>query len=73
MGFGVSLFLITLGAIFKWAIKAHINGLDLPNLGLILMAVGAAAFVLQLILLLRRPNDPDPEIFHDERGRPPQP
>ena len=60
MGFGVSIFLITIGAIFKWAIKAHISGLDLPALGVILMAVGAASFVLQIVLMNRQPKPPTP-------------
>lgn len=69
MGFGVSIFLITLGAIFKWAIKVHISGIDLPALGVIFMAVGAASFVLQLILMSRqsRPNGA-PEPFNDEHN-----
>ncbi len=69
MGFGVSIFLITLGAIFKWAIKAHISGVDLPALGVILMVVGAASFLLQLILVGRQRTSND--AFHDERTPPP--
>lgn len=60
MGFGVSIFLITIGAIFKWAIKAHINGLDLPALGVILMVVGGASFLLQIVLMNRQPRPPAP-------------
>lgn len=72
MGFGVSIFLITLGAIFKWAIKAHLSGVDLPALGVILMVVGAASFLLQLVMMGRqsRPQT-GPEIIHDERSEPP--
>ena len=75
MGFGVSIFLITLGAIFKFAIKAHLSGVDLPALGVILMIVGAASFLLQLVMVNRRPPDrPRPEVMNDERGssNPPQ-
>lgn len=71
MGFGVSIFLITLGAIFKWAIKAHLNGVDLPALGVILMVVGGASFLLQLVMMNRQPK-PRAEIFEDERSNPPQ-
>jgi Domain of unknown function (DUF6458) len=73
VGFGVSIFLITLGAIFKWAIKAHISGVDLPALGVILMVVGAASFLLQLVLVNRQPRRPTPDIIRDERSNPPQP
>jgi hypothetical protein len=71
VGFGVSIFLITLGAIFKWAIKAHLSGIDLPALGVILMVVGAASFLLQLILTSRSRTSNDPEIINDERSNPP--
>jgi hypothetical protein len=72
VGFGVSIFLITLGAIFKWAIKAHLSGIDLPALGVILMVVGAASFLLQLVMMNRQPkSQPGPEMMHDERGNPP--
>jgi hypothetical protein len=69
VGFGVSIFLITLGAIFKWAIKAHINGIDLPALGVILMVVGAASLVLQIVLMNRQPRrNPAPDVFTEDRG-----
>jgi hypothetical protein len=72
VGFGVSIFLITLGAIFKWAIKAHLSGIDLPALGVILMVVGAASFLLQLVMVNRQPKPRNgPEIIHDERSNPP--
>jgi hypothetical protein len=72
VGFGVSIFLITLGAIFKWAIKAHLSGVDLPALGVILMVVGAASFLLQIVLSNRQPR-PKPDVFEDQRNNPPQP
>jgi multisubunit Na+/H+ antiporter MnhB subunit len=74
VGFGVSIFLITVGAIFKWAIKAKLNGVDLPALGVILMVVGAVSFVLSLIMTNRQPKRTSPELSSDERGggTPPQ-
>lgn len=73
VGFGVSIFLITIGAIFKWAIKAKLNGVDLPALGVILMVVGAVSFVLSLIMTNRQPKTTAPELTGDERGStPPQ-
>jgi hypothetical protein len=72
VGFGVSIFLITLGAIFKWAIKAHLSGVDLPALGMILMVVGAASFLLQLVMMNRQPKPRNgADIISDERGNPP--
>jgi uncharacterized protein DUF6458 len=75
VGFGVSIFLITLGAIFKFAIKAHLSGVDLPALGVILMIVGGASFLLQIVMINRQPRAKTrPEVFNDERGssNPPQ-
>ncbi|MFB9832188.1 DUF6458 family protein [Actinoallomurus acaciae] len=72
VGFGVSIFLITLGAIFKWAIKAHLSGIDLPALGVILMVVGAASFLLQIIMMSRSRNPRrGAEVINDDRNQPP--
>jgi hypothetical protein len=72
VGFGVSIFLITLGAIFKWAIKAHLSGVDLPALGVILMVVGAASSLLQLVLMNRtRTPRNGVDVINDERSNPP--
>lgn len=75
MGFGVSIFLITIGAIFKWAIKAHLSGLDLPALGVILMVVGAASFLLSLVLTNRQPRTrkASSELPGEDRGTQPPP
>ena len=49
MGLGVSLFLIAIGAILTWAVKATVAGLDINAIGVILMIVGALGFVLSMI------------------------
>jgi len=71
MGIGVSIFLITLGAIFKFAITAHLSGVDLQAIGVILMVVGVAVLILNIILMQRRPRSgnrgPD---FGDENNPP---
>ncbi|GAA4484321.1 hypothetical protein GCM10023191_007320 [Actinoallomurus oryzae] len=72
VGFGVSIFLITLGAIFKWAIKAHLSGIDLPALGVILMVVGAASFLLQIVMMSRtRAPRNNAQVTGDDRNQPP--
>jgi hypothetical protein len=72
VGFGVSIFLITLGAIFKWAIKAHLSGVDLPALGVILMVVGAASFLLQIVMMSRSRNPRgNAKVAGDDRNQPP--
>ena len=73
MGIGVSIFLITLGAIFKFAITAHLSGVDLQAISVILMVVGVAVLVLNIILMQRRPrsgnNRRGPD-FGDENNPP---
>jgi hypothetical protein len=49
MGIGVSLFLIALGAVLTWAVKATISGLDLNVVGIILMVVGGLGLLLTLL------------------------
>jgi hypothetical protein len=55
MGVGVSVFLLVLGAIFRFAIKADLVGdnVDLHVIGVILMIAGAGTFLLQLLLMSR--------------------
>jgi hypothetical protein len=46
MRIGVGLFLITIGAIFTFAIRDSVSGIDLSALGIILMLVGAVIVAL---------------------------
>jgi Domain of unknown function (DUF6458) len=43
MPLGTSIFLIAVGAIPRYAVTAHVSGISLPTVGLILMIVGIAA------------------------------
>lgn len=54
MGIGVSIFLITLGAILKFAITAHLNGVNISMIGVILMVMGVLTLILNLVLFSRR-------------------
>jgi Domain of unknown function (DUF6458) len=55
MGVGVSVFLLILGAIFRFAIKDDLIGksVDLHVIGVILMIAGGATFLLQMIMTSR--------------------
>lgn len=53
MTIGSSLLLVAAGAILKWAVTAHVRGINLQNMGVILMVVGVIGLVLGLYLLLR--------------------
>jgi hypothetical protein len=54
MNIGVSVFLITLGAILAFAVHASVSGLDIQVVGGILMVVGILWLVLTLVLLYSR-------------------
>ncbi len=48
MSIGGSLALIAVGAILKWAVTAHVSGLDLQTVGTILFIVGLVGLVVSL-------------------------
>jgi hypothetical protein len=50
MTLGTSLFLIAVGAILKYAVTAHVEGVDIQTVGLILMIVGVLGLLLSLYL-----------------------
>jgi hypothetical protein len=58
MTIGTSLFLIAVGAILKWAVTAHVAGVNVHVAGLVLMVVGVLGLLLGLFLLLRGPTQP---------------
>ncbi|HEU5156710.1 MAG TPA: DUF6458 family protein [Streptosporangiaceae bacterium] len=55
MGVGVSVFLLILGAIFRFAIEEDLIGksVDLHVIGVILMIAGGATFLLQILMVNR--------------------
>ncbi|HXE45234.1 MAG TPA: DUF6458 family protein [Conexibacter sp.] len=69
MTIGTSLFLIAVGAILKWAVTAHVAGIDLQVVGVILMVVGVAGLVLGLGMWIsarerwRRGGTPPPDAY----------
>ncbi len=51
MTVGVALLLIAAGAILRYAVTAHLSGVDLRTVGAILMAVGAVGLVIAVVWL----------------------
>ena len=49
MGIGIGLLLIAVGAVLAFAVHAHSNNVDVHTVGWILMAVGLAGVVLDMI------------------------
>jgi hypothetical protein len=76
MGIGVSIFLITLGAIFRFAISADLIGksVDIHTIGVILMIVGGASALLQIAFLSRsRPPAGNSNLYNGENQPPTAP
>ena len=49
MSIGVSLFLIAVGAILRYAVTAQVKNVDLDTVGLILMVVGFVGMILSIV------------------------
>ena len=49
MGLGVSLILIAVGAILTWAVDAHLSGVNVHAVGVILMIVGLIGGLFSLV------------------------
>jgi hypothetical protein len=46
----LSILLIALGAILTWAVDAHVNGLNIHVVGVVLMVVGLIGLLLTLMM-----------------------
>ncbi len=49
MTIGGALALIAAGAILKWAVTAHVSGLDIQTVGTVLLVIGIVALPLALL------------------------
>jgi len=54
MGIGLGILLIVLGAILTWAVEFDLEFLDDDALGVILLAAGALAIILALVMNAQR-------------------
>jgi phosphate/sulfate permease len=50
-GTSISLTLIAIGGILRWAVTAHVSWLDIQTVGLILIIVGVIGFVVSMLEL----------------------
>jgi hypothetical protein len=53
MTIGSSILLIAVGAILKWAVTAHVSGVDLQTVGTILFVLGILGLVLSIAYTFR--------------------
>jgi hypothetical protein len=49
LGIGTSILLIVAGAILRWAVTAHVSGVNLDVVGLILLIAGAVGLSISLL------------------------
>jgi heme/copper-type cytochrome/quinol oxidase subunit 2 len=74
MTIGTSIVLIAIGAILKYAVTAHLSGIDLQTVGTILMIVGIIGLIISLLYTFawsgRRSARTD---YYDDRPPPPPP
>jgi hypothetical protein len=73
MTIGTSIVLIAVGAILKWAVTAHVSGVNLQTVGTILFVLGILGLILSLLYTFmwsrRQPPVDETRIVH----RPPAP
>jgi len=63
VGLGMSIFLIAVGAILRYAVTVTISGVELQTVGLILMIVGIIGLVITLFVMFQQRDAVD----YDER------
>jgi hypothetical protein len=51
MGIGTSIFLIALGAIFKFAVEFDVAGIEIDTVGVILMIAGVLGLLISLLIM----------------------
>ena len=49
MTIGTSILLIAIGAILKWAITAHVSGINIQTAGTVLLIVGIVGLLLSVL------------------------
>jgi hypothetical protein len=59
MGIGAGLFLVALGAVLTFAVHASLSGVSIQTIGVILMIVGAAGLLLDLVIFAPRRRSVD--------------
>ena len=57
MGIGMSIFLIAVGAILRYAVTITVSGIELQTVGLILIVVGIIGLVISLVVIFSGRDD----------------
>ena len=70
MTIGSAIVLIAIGAILKWAVTAHVSGIDLQTAGTVLFVVGIVGLILAVTYTFWWANRTRPIDVRDERDPP---
>jgi uncharacterized protein DUF6458 len=72
MAIGLTIFLITVGAILRFGITVKLTGIDIRAIGVILMVAGAGLLVIQLVFLAKSTSSGEShERTHPDDAPPP--
>lgn len=74
MRIGLSIFLVAVGAILRYALEADVEGINLDTAGVILMVVGVVGLLISLVLAsslapTRRRDDRDGDVVRETETR----
>jgi Domain of unknown function (DUF6458) len=72
MTIGMSIFLIAIGAILKYAITADLEGIDIQTVGVILMVAGLIGLVISILYTLLWSSDRGAGVPPPPRDVPPR-
>jgi hypothetical protein len=69
MTIGTSIVLLAVGAILKWAVTAHVSGIDLQTAGTVLFVLGIVALFLSVLytFVWSRSRISETGVIRDER------
>lgn len=67
MTVGISIFLIAVGAILRYAVNASVSGIEIETVGLILMIAGIIGLVIALAVIFMAKDQRDPDEYPTRR------
>jgi hypothetical protein len=70
MTIGSAIVLIAIGAILKWAVTAHVNGINLQTAGTVLFVVGIVGLILAVAYTFWWADRTRQVQIHDDRDPP---
>jgi hypothetical protein len=72
MTIGAAIVLITIGAVMKWAVTAHVNGFDIQTAGMVVFIVGLVGLGLAILYTFMWSREGRYDRYDTVARRPPQ-